>query len=53
MPFQDVVTWNAILEGYAMNGHGKEASSHIWNGCVSVSSHMISLLLVFCQLVAM
>jgi pentatricopeptide repeat protein len=54
MPSQDVVTWNAILEGCAMNGHGKEASSHIWNGCVKkVSSQMISLWLVFCQLVAM
>jgi pentatricopeptide repeat protein len=45
MPSQDVVTWN---------GHGKEASSHILNGCVKkVSSQMISLLLVFCQHVAM
>jgi pentatricopeptide repeat protein len=34
MPSQDVVTWNAILGGCAMNGHGKEASSHILNRCV-------------------
>ncbi|KAH9537908.1 hypothetical protein CY35_16G076900 [Sphagnum magellanicum] len=54
MPSQDVVTWNAMLGGCAMNGHGKEASSHILSGCVKkVSSQMISLLLVFCQLVAM
>jgi hypothetical protein len=37
-----------------VDGHGKEASSHIWNGCVKkVSNQMISFLLVFCQLVAM
>jgi pentatricopeptide repeat protein len=30
MPSQDVVTWNAILGGCAMNGHGKEVSSHIF-----------------------
>jgi pentatricopeptide repeat protein len=46
--------FHKIVKGCAMNGHGKETSSHIWNGCVKkVCSQMISLLLVFCQLVAM
>jgi len=28
MPFQDVFTWNAILGGCPMHGHGKEALEH-------------------------
>jgi pentatricopeptide repeat protein len=28
MPSQDVITWNAILGGCAMHGHGKEALEH-------------------------
>jgi hypothetical protein len=28
MPFQNVVTWTAILGGCAMHGHGKEALKH-------------------------
>ncbi len=28
MPSQDVVTWNAILGGCSMHGHGREALKH-------------------------
>ncbi|KAH9531409.1 hypothetical protein CY35_19G036500 [Sphagnum magellanicum] len=28
MPFCNVVSWNAMLEGFAMHGHGKEALAH-------------------------
>jgi len=44
-----VVTWTAILGGCAMHGHGKEALKHFEWMC----SQMISLLFVFCQLVAL
>ncbi len=53
MPSQDVVTWTAILGGCAMHGHGKEALKHFEQMCDKVYSQMISLLFVFCQLVAM
>jgi pentatricopeptide repeat protein len=33
MPSQDVVTWNAILGGCAMHGHGKEALKHFERMC--------------------
>jgi len=53
MPFRIVVTWSTILGGCGMHGHGKEALN-ILNRCVKkVYSQMISLLFVFCQLVAM
>jgi pentatricopeptide repeat protein len=29
MPSRDVVTWNAILRGCVMHGHGREALKHI------------------------
>ncbi len=28
MPFHNVVSWNAMLEGFAMHGHGKETLAH-------------------------
>jgi pentatricopeptide repeat protein len=33
MPSRDVVTWNAILGGCAMHGHGKEALKHFERMC--------------------
>ncbi len=33
MPSRAVVTWNAILGGCAMNGHGKEALKHFEQMC--------------------
>ncbi len=33
MPSQDVVTWNAILRGCAMHGHGREALKHFEQIC--------------------
>ncbi len=33
MPSQDMVTWNAILGGCAMHGHGKEALKHFEQMC--------------------
>ncbi len=33
MPSQDVITWNAILGGCAMHGHGKEALEHFERMC--------------------
>jgi pentatricopeptide repeat protein len=33
MPSQDVVTWNAMLGGCAMHGHGKEALQHFEQMC--------------------
>jgi pentatricopeptide repeat protein len=33
MPSRDVVTWNAILGGCAMNGHGVEAMKHFEQMC--------------------
>ncbi len=54
MPYsQDVVTWTAILGGCVMHGHGKEALKHFEQVCEEGYSQMISLLFVFCQLVAM
>jgi hypothetical protein len=53
MPSRDVVSWNAILGGCAMHGHGKEALKHLNRSVKKVSIQMISLLFVFCQLVAM
>jgi pentatricopeptide repeat protein len=47
-----VVTWSTILEGCAMHGHGKEALKY-FEQMKKVYSQMISLLFVFCQLVAM
>jgi pentatricopeptide repeat protein len=44
-----MVTWTAILGGCAMHGHGKEALKHFQWMC----SQMISLLFIFCQLVAL
>jgi pentatricopeptide repeat protein len=53
MPSQNVITWNALLGGCAMHGHGKENLKHL-NGCVrKVYSWVMSLIFVFCQLVAM
>ncbi len=53
MPSQNVITWNALLGGCAMHGHGKENLKHL-NRCVGkVYSWVMSLLFVFCQLVAM
>jgi pentatricopeptide repeat protein len=47
-----VVSWNAILGGCAMHGHVKLL--YVWNGCVTkVYNQMMSLLFIFCQLVAM
>jgi hypothetical protein len=52
MPSRNVGTWNAILGGCAMHGHGREALKHL-NGCVKkVYNQMISLFFVFCELVA-
>jgi pentatricopeptide repeat protein len=47
-----VVTWNAILGGCAMHGHGREALKYFEQMCKGVQPD-ISLLFVFCQLVAM
>jgi pentatricopeptide repeat protein len=33
MPSQDLVTWNVILGGFAMHGHGKEALKHFEQMC--------------------
>ncbi len=33
MPSQDLITWNAILGGCAMHGHGKEALEHFERMC--------------------
>ncbi len=33
MPSQNMVTWNAILGGCAMHGHGKEALKHFEQMC--------------------
>ncbi|CAM6048440.1 unnamed protein product [Sphagnum compactum] len=33
MPLRDVVSWNALLSGYAMHGHGKEALGHFEQMC--------------------
>ncbi len=33
MPSRNVVTWNAILRGCAMNGHGNEALKHFEHMC--------------------
>ncbi|CAM6040507.1 unnamed protein product [Sphagnum compactum] len=33
MPSRDLVTWNAILGGFAMHGHGKEALKHFAQMC--------------------
>ncbi len=44
-----MVTGTAILGGCATHGHGKEALKHFEWMC----SQMISLLFVFCQLVAL
>jgi pentatricopeptide repeat protein len=33
MPLQDVVSWNSILEGFAINGHGKEALTYFEQMC--------------------
>ncbi len=52
MPSQDVVTWNAILGGCAMHGHGKEALKHFEQMCEGVQENDVTFF-VFCQLVAM
>ncbi len=52
MPFRNVVTWSTILGGCALHGHGKEALKY-FEQMKKVYSQMISLLFVFCQLVAM
>jgi pentatricopeptide repeat protein len=52
MPSQDVVTWNAILGGCAMHGHGKEALNHFEQMCEGVQQNDIAFF-VSCQLVAM
>jgi pentatricopeptide repeat protein len=49
---QDVVTWNAILGGCAMHGHGKEALKHFEQMCEGVLQNAVAFF-VFCQLVAM
>ncbi len=33
MPLHDVVSWNAMLGGFAMHGHGKEALEHSKQMC--------------------
>ncbi|CAM6076308.1 unnamed protein product [Sphagnum tenellum] len=33
MPFRDVVTWNAMIGGYAIHGHGKEALKQFEQMC--------------------
>jgi pentatricopeptide repeat protein len=33
VPSQDLVTWNVILGGFAMRGHGKEALKHFEQMC--------------------
>ncbi|CAK9275990.1 unnamed protein product [Sphagnum jensenii] len=33
MPLWDVVSWNSILGGFAMNGHGKEALTYFEQMC--------------------
>ncbi len=43
MPSRDVVSWNAILGGCAMHGHGKEALKHFEQMCEE-GIQMISLL---------
>jgi hypothetical protein len=51
MPSRNVVTWTTILGGCAIHGHGKEALN-ILNRCLKkVYNQMISLLIVFSQLV--
>jgi pentatricopeptide repeat protein len=34
LPTRDVVSWNAMLGGFAMHGHGKEALAHFEHMCV-------------------
>jgi pentatricopeptide repeat protein len=52
MPSRGVISWNAILGGCAMHGHGKEALKHFEQMCEGVHPDDITLF-VFCQLVAM
>ncbi len=42
MPSQDVVTWNAILGGCVMHGHGKEALKHFEQMCKGVQPNDIT-----------
>jgi hypothetical protein len=43
LPSWDIVTWNAMLQGYAQNGHGEEALktfwSDVWKGCTAKWYH--------------
>jgi pentatricopeptide repeat protein len=44
MPSQDVATWNAILGGCAMHGHGKEALKHFEQMCEGVQQNAVAFL---------
>jgi pentatricopeptide repeat protein len=33
LPSRDIVSWNAMLGGYAMHGHAKEAIAHVQQMC--------------------
>ncbi len=48
MPSQDLITWNAILGGCAMHGHGKEAPEHFECMCEeSVQPDEVTFLCLF------
>jgi hypothetical protein len=52
LPSWDIVTLNAMLQGYAQNGCGEEALKTFWPDVWKrMYSQMISLFILFCQLV--
>jgi pentatricopeptide repeat protein len=53
MPSRNVVSWTAMLQGFAMHGYGKEALKHFEQMCENSVGSMMSLSFVFCQLVVM
>ncbi len=53
LPSHDLVSWNALLGGYAMHRHRKKALKNFKWMCEEGYNQMISLLFLFCQLVAM
>jgi hypothetical protein len=46
MPSQNVVSWNAILGGFAIHGHGKETPEHFSEMCEGVQLNDITFYLL-------
>jgi pentatricopeptide repeat protein len=44
LPSHDVVSWNALLGGYAMHGHGKEALKNFEQMCEGVQPNNITFI---------